>query len=354
MTKIYAKKLNHSLSTVVATESSRPYSISYLNEQEFCNQRGSDTDRIFFAFRYGGSQRDERIADKRIIELQVPNIQGGDALEVWHSLLPVTAYREGDLQLAYNDQMVMGHLHCDAAAEDIAASTFECYAKILSVVEEHDFANLVRFWNYVPKVNEDIGDLECYQLFCKGRFDAFDHHYRNMLPRLPAASAVGSSGDSLGISFIASRNNVAHLENPRQVSAYHYPKQYGPRSPSFARASYIKWGSLASLFISGTASIVGHLSQHPADVSAQLNETLVNIKSIVDHSVEKGLLNPNTAFGDFSHLRVYLRRPEDLPLAREVLAKTSIKQADLAFLRADICRSELLIEVEGLYEAQFG
>lgn len=338
----------------MATEPSRPYAVSQLSEQAFCNQRGPGTDRIFFAFRFGGSHDDTEIADKRIIELPVPAIQGGSTLEVWRSALPVATYREGNLRLAYNEQMMMGHLCCDAAADDIAASTFECYAKILSVVEEHDFTNLVRFWNYIPKIDEEFGGMECYQFFCNGRFDAFDHHYRNMLPRLPAASAVGSSGDSLSISFIASRNKVIHLENPRQVSAYHYPRQYGPRSPSFARASYTRWGSSGSLFISGTASIVGHLSQHPANVSAQLSETLTNIKSIVDHSVEKGLLNANTTLGDFSHLRVYLRRPEDLSLVREMLVKTSVNVADLSFLRTDLCRSELLMEVEGLYEAQFG
>ena len=55
--------------------------------------------------------------------------------------------------------------------------------------------------------------------------------------RLCAASAVGSLGGELSICFLGSKERGVHCENPRQLPAYRYPKLYGPRSPSFARAT---------------------------------------------------------------------------------------------------------------------
>jgi hypothetical protein len=58
------------------------------------------------------------------------------------------------------------------------------------------------------------------------------------------------------------------------VSAYDYPRQYGPAAPSFSRAALTPD---PLLLISGTASIVGHASVHLGDVTAQLEETLANL-----------------------------------------------------------------------------
>ncbi len=99
---------------------------------------------------------------------------------------------------------------------------------------------------------------------------------------MPAASALGFESGPLTICFFAAREAMPlAIENPRQVSAYKYPEDYGPRSPTFSRASAIELHGQTVLFISGTASIVGHQTMHAGDVVAQTQETIVNIKATV-------------------------------------------------------------------------
>ena len=136
---------------------------------------------------------------------------------------------------------------------------------------------------------------------------------------VPAACALGSAGGGLQIAFLAARANVISVENPRQLSAYHYPSQYGPRSPTFARAGLVRLGGRDMLFISGTASIVGHQTLHDGDVAAQTRECLHNIAAIV---AEANRQAPGADFRlDSLAYKVYVRHPEDLATVRREMAQ---------------------------------
>jgi hypothetical protein len=45
---------------------------------------------------------------------------------------------------------------------------------------------------------------------------------------------------------------------------------------------------------------------------------------------------------------VYVRTRQDLPVVREICAKAFSPAADIAFLNVDLCRSDLLVEIEGI------
>jgi enamine deaminase RidA (YjgF/YER057c/UK114 family) len=134
------------------------------------------------------------------------------------------------------------------------------------------------------------------------------------------------------------------VENPRQVSAYHYPRQYGSHRPVFSRAALLTQGDGRTLFISGTASIVGHESLHIGDCAAQTRETLANIGALLE---EANRVAGDTHF-DRSTLayKVYVRRPADLPVVQQELASTLGPDAQIIYLQADICRQDLLVEIE--------
>ena len=125
---------------------------------------------------------------------------------------------------------------------------------------------------------------ERYKLFCLGRARAFAAvHATSPDIGYPAASAVGKPRGvrTLQVCWLAGREAGTTLENPRQVSAYDYPRQYGPAAPSFSRAALTPD---PLLLISGTASIVGHASVHLGDVAAQLEETLANLDNLLRHA----------------------------------------------------------------------
>jgi enamine deaminase RidA (YjgF/YER057c/UK114 family) len=140
---------------------------------------------------------------------------------------------------------------------------------------------------------------------------------------------------------------LQHRENPRQMSAYCYPPQYGPRSPSFARAMLMQTAGKPLLFVSGTASIVGHETLHIGNAPAQARETVANIRAVI---AQAQLARLDYSCSNASLLlKVYLRRPHDLAMVRNCLMQAFGHAANARYLQADICRSDLLLEVEAAY-----
>ncbi|HYI07767.1 MAG TPA: Rid family hydrolase [Thermoanaerobaculia bacterium] len=207
----------------------------------------------------------------------------------------------------------------------------DVYVRLISDVRAAGHPYFVRMWNYVGGINEYERDRERYQLFCAGRHDAFvDAGYHHDVD-LPAASAVGMQGRGLIVYFLAAREAGVQVENPRQVAAYNYPPQYGPKSPSFSRATV--WRD--RVYVSGTSSVVGHATVHQGDVLAQLDETLRNIE-VVLRATGRTLENVISA-------KTYVRNAGDY--GRIAGRLQDVLPGNL-FLEADICRKDLLLEIE--------
>jgi chorismate lyase/3-hydroxybenzoate synthase len=128
-----------------------------------------------------------------------------------------------------------------------------------------------------------------------------------------------------------------HHSNSKQQDAYQYPRQYGISSPSFARATSVEYPEGNLLFISGTASIIGHKSLHQGNLTAQLETTKNNIMHL--------LAKTGYTTESVQTMKVYLRCQSDLSETQAILDKAFPKALKL-FTLADICRSDLLVEVE--------
>lgn len=231
------------------------------------------------------------------------------------------------------------------AGDRLESSARELYQSLLRAAEGYA---LVRVWNYVPEINEPSADaLENYRVFCRGRSLAFEQALGPGFKRqAPAASAVGSDGDDLVIAFAAHRGNARHVENPHQIPAYEYPPVHGPRPPTFARATVLEVNHAPhAVFISGTAAIRGHVTVAPGQALPQLECTLENLREIsracglgADLAAGRGVVR---------HIKVYLRHADDLPLVRPRLEAAFVRPGDsVSYLRSDICRRELDLEIE--------
>ncbi|MGZ5432414.1 MAG: chorismate transformation enzyme, FkbO/Hyg5 family [Thermoanaerobaculia bacterium] len=206
----------------------------------------------------------------------------------------------------------------------------ETYARLIQHVREAGYPYFVRMWNFVGSINELEG-RERYQLFCAGRHDAFIAAGYHHDVDLPSASAVGMPGRGLITYFLAARDAGVQVENPRQVAAYNYPPRYGPKSPSFSRATI--WRD--TVFVSGTSSVLGHQTVHIGEVEAQLDETVRNIESVLERT-GRTLSNVVAA-------KTYVRNAADYEVIAPKLA--SVLPVNL-FLEADVCRKDLLLEIE--------
>jgi chorismate lyase/3-hydroxybenzoate synthase len=219
--------------------------------------------------------------------------------------------------------------------EDVERASRTAYDDILRTIREQGFPHLLRAWNHVRELNQGAGDEERYRRFCAGRHDAFDAAgWTNRM--LPAASGVGMREGSLSIYYVAGREPGRHVENPRQVSAYDYPRQYGRRSPSFARATVMD----DFVFVSGTSSVVGHETRHAGDVDAQVDETLINLDAVLRAAGTRGV-------DSLQLVKTYLRRAEDYPRVAARIA-AALPAAKALFVESDICRDDLLVEVDGV------
>jgi len=153
-----------------------------------------------------------------------------------------------------------------------------------------------------------------------------------------AASALGHYTQGAAFYVFASKKPGKHYENPVQQSAFEYPRQYGKSSPSFARATAYKHGAGGeTLFVSGTASIIGHETIHLSSTENQLATIFSNIDKLIEHcEFSKTALQS---------IKVYLRHQQDYASVQQMLEKQYPNVASL-IVQADVCRDNLLIEIE--------
>ena len=271
-------------------------------------------------------------------------------IDLWTGATSVRNEQSGTLETATDGRRLFGFVRIDeAAAGGIRAAAVQAYAAIFAALERSPCPHPLRFWNYVPHINEPLDGLERYRHFNIGRQEAFLAAHRSAFAGAPAACAIGNCASVLTVYFIAADEAPVALENPRQVSAYHYPPEYGPRSPTFSRAS-LSAGNEPMLFVSGTASIVGHRSEHPGDPVAQTRETFANLSALVEGA------NARVGSARFALDRmvytIYIRERADLARVREQflveVGRDSAAARHAVFLRGDVCRSELLVEIEAV------
>src|SRR5579862_4557857 len=232
-----------------------------------------------------------------------------------------------------------------AVHSPLHAATTELYRQICATLDAQGYPYLLRVWNYVPDINRDSHGTERYRQFNRARQHALQESGRPLTGSVPAASALGAAaGSPLVAYFLAARTAPTFVENPRQLSAYHYPRRYGTHSPVFSRATLMRQAQSHTLFISGTASIVGHRSLHAGDVAAQTRETITNIEALLG---EANRVAPGAHFtlGNLA-CKVYVRRPTDLDVIQAELGSALGNRARTIFLKADICRQDLLVEIE--------
>jgi hypothetical protein len=235
--------------------------------------------------------------------------------------------------------------HTDAGTmKPLQAGARSAYERLFRLLRQQQLPHLWRVWNYVGNINQESHGLERYRQFNLGRYTAFEEAHRDTGGQVPAACAIGVQGGPLCIAFLAGSAPVVPVENPRQLSAWRYPAQYGPRAPTFSRAALVHPPGQEALFISGTASIVGHETVHVGDVAAQCVETVRNLECVVQEANRLARSRAPFSLADMSH-RAYVRHAGDAEIVQRTL-QPLLGPAPLVCVQADICRSDLLVEVE--------
>jgi chorismate lyase/3-hydroxybenzoate synthase len=281
------------------------------------------------------------------IVIGTPALAGSELVEVWRTQDCPERGRFGAIHYRQTADLVFGQLQLASDSDSMQNITRDVYQQITELQQELAFPCLIRIWNFLPWINREDDGMERYQSFCVGRYQSIDTT-RGYEEHLPAATAVGTHDDSILVYFLAARAEGLQIENHRQVSAFQYPPRYAPRSPAFSRAIVKQWGAQKHLYISGTASILGHESQHIGLLREQIDECLNNMDILIQEADSKVGLGISTV-AELTGIKLYLRDADFLQTATAHIKQRIGEKVQLMVLHADICRLDLLLEIEGLY-----
>ncbi len=224
------------------------------------------------------------------------------------------------------------------------------------------FQRVVRTWFYVGGIMEAEAGVRRYQELNRARTDFYrDIHFNcSSLPGgelhgfYPASTGIGMAGNGLVASCMAldtRRDDVflRSLENPQQTPAYAYAPKHSRHSPKFSRAVALVLGDYVTTWVSGTASIVDSESRHVGNPEKQTAQTIDNIERLIsaDNFAAHGLRRTGARLRDLAKIRVYLKHAEDLAKCRAICDRR-FGPVPAIYAVADICRPELLVEIEGV------
>ncbi|GAB2571534.1 pteridine-dependent deoxygenase [Dyella jejuensis] len=276
--------------------------------------------------------------DPRWLRVALECFDAPAPLEVWQVDADVVYGRDEEVRWSAGGGWLFAALELDERDfGGIEQTARHAYTQLRRFMSKRGGCCVLRIWNYIADINHGAGDAERYKKFCDGRAAGVGDFFAN---GFPAATAIGHHGPAhlLQIYLLAGIDAGCAVENPRQVSAWRYPRQYGRTSPGFARAMLMP--ARDALAISGTAAVVGHASAHEGDLEAQLHETLANLEALLANA------DMPAGFDTHSPLKAYVRRTIDASRVREILQQR-LPGVPVLLMHGDVCRSELLVEIDG-------
>ena len=261
--------------------------------------------------------------------------------EIWQTDEKVSESCYEDIYIVKNNHLLFGSIIFDnnKSYEQLSEKIQKSYSNFYRIANENKM-QIVKIWHYIPELLKIYDHKKTnYSLLCESREIIYKEYYKNQC--YPAATVIGIEGNKILIYFIAANcDTYRTIENKRQVSSYNYPQNKFSEKPMFSRAVEFSISSFDrnKIIISGTASIRGYKSMYSENIFNQLEEALKNYKNFLDIDD-----NPSNI------CRIYMSKKEkdNFQLINTKLENYFGKNKFI-LLYGDICRAELLIEIEGV------
>lgn len=235
----------------------------------------------------------------------------------------------------------------DNLTESIYNQSLGCFNKIQAIFDNEriSFSDVVRQWNYIEEIVKIENGHQHYQDFNDVRTIFYSN--QQWANGYPAATGIGTQAGGIIIDLNAvvvkdSSVKIKPIDNDLQIAAHRYSKdlllgnKIYKTTPKFERAKSIE-ADTSIVYISGTAAIRGEESLKGVGISEQTKITMENIENLISGNEDIKL----------KMLRVYLKYKDDLRLAQEFMSDY-YKGIPTSYLLADVCREELIVEIEGI------
>jgi len=241
-----------------------------------------------------------------------------------------------------------------------STNSFELAEEILEA-EGMNFSNVVRQWNYIAQITKgievDSKSSQHYQIFNDVRSKYYETaDFEN---GYPAATGIGMDWGGIIIDFVAGNLGAMQsvgIKSPVQFDAYTYSKKvlaenctmsdFCRTTPKFERARLVDVCGAKWIFISGTAAILGQVSDHQNSVEDQTEMTIDNIRQLISAENIRRFGIEAATDPAITYLRVYVKYKADFEVVKQICRK-HFTTIPLSFVVADVCRPELLLEIEG-------
>jgi enamine deaminase RidA (YjgF/YER057c/UK114 family) len=257
-----------------------------------------------------------------------------------------------------------GHILPDESATGVYDRSISAFQNMADMLASQGIGldQVIRTWLYLGDIVGMEGDTQRYKELNRARTDFFQNikfgagrtapGFRGTV--YPASTGIGTDNHDVVMGCIATDAGpdnlvLMPLENPQQTSAFEYSAKYSPESPKFARAMALTAGQCSTIFVSGTASITDSETRWVGDVERQTEQTLDNIEALISdrNFLEHGWPGLGATLEDLALARVYIKRQEDFAKTRAVCERR-LGELPTIYAVADVCRPELLVEIEGV------
>lgn len=252
-------------------------------------------------------------------------------------------------------EIIAGGLCADDLTLPFREQSRQAFNKMKDILEAErmDFGDIVRQWNYLERITDIAHGNQCYQDFNDVR--SLFYSSSEWAAGYPAATGIGMQHGGIQIDFNAVRGNIGilPLDNDWQRAAHVYSDDIlishrtdtEKGTPKFERGKSLSDRQQEMIYISGTAAIRGEESILTGDVLLQTEITLENIHHLIGIDEEERKGSGHSA--QLKFLRVYLKNEKDATAVKEKLDELC-PDIPVVYLFADVCREELLIEIEGI------
>ncbi|MBR4854482.1 MAG: hypothetical protein IKU88_07110 [Alistipes sp.] len=257
-----------------------------------------------------------------------------------------TIIRHPDYIILNDEILLTGALYA-STSDSIAKQSDDIFSQLGEILdkEEYYINDIVRQWNYIEQITHLSPEGQNYQQFNDARSRFYSK--TDWVNGYPAATGIGTSHGGVTIVVDAAKNSSKcsqAIDNPLQVSAHAYSQQVlidsdntrHKSTPKFERARILDIGGGSMIYISGTAAIRGEESSPSNDIAEQLRLTMENIAHLYDSSEYR-----------VEMLRIYLKHRSNWPEVKSWI-ENNCNEIEALCIEADICRQELLIEIEGI------
>lgn len=221
--------------------------------------------------------------------------------------------------------------------------------------------HIVRQWNYIGNITDFENGNQHYQLFNNARSSFYTQN--GFTNNYPAATGISMPINCLSVSTIAilpsTKTAIMAIDNKLQTPAYKYSEAILVKgnnerlktTPKFERGKLILADKNGIFFVSGTAAIRNETSSHINDAVLQTRETIENINYLISN--ENLRLNDVEANVNIklSSIRIYIKNKASFPLIKTEV-DTAWPYLQAIYLQAEVCRTELLVEIEGVAEVE--